>query len=181
MKEVKSPKKPLIYYYGIVLLVIFLFNIIFNMFILPSMYQQQVVEVDYGKFMDMIDAKDIGMVQVEDTQILFTDKEGTSIYETVPMDDPTLTERLHEAGAQFTRVMEEPASPLMSLFLTTILPITDIRWTGAVHEQEADKPGGRQKCMTFGKSNAKVYVPSTQGIRFTDVAAKTRPKRACRK
>ena len=69
MKEVKSPKKPLIYYYGIVLLVIFLFNIIFNMFILPSMYQQQVVEVDYGKFMDMIDAKDIGMVQVEDTQI----------------------------------------------------------------------------------------------------------------
>ncbi|HIU47655.1 MAG TPA: ATP-dependent zinc metalloprotease FtsH [Candidatus Fimadaptatus faecigallinarum] len=176
MKEVKSPKKPLIYYYGIVLLVIFLFNIIFNMFILPSMYQQQVVEVDYGKFMDMIDAKDIGMVQVEDTQILFTDKEGTSIYETVPMDDPTLTERLHEAGAQFTRVMEEPASPLMSLFLTTILPILIFVGLGQYMSKKLINQAGGKNAMTFGKSNAKVYVPSTQGIRFTDVAGEDEAK-----
>ena len=100
MKEVKSPKKSLLYYYGIVLLIIFLFNIL----ITPMISKNQVV-------------------QVEDTQILFTDKEGAVVYRTGPMEDPTLTERLHESGAQFGRVIEEPASPLLTLFMTTILPI----------------------------------------------------------
>ena len=95
MKEVKSPKKPLIYYYGIVLLIIFLFNIL----IMPMLAQGQVVEVDYGTFMDMIEAKKIGTVQVEDNQILFTDKESAVVYKTGVMEDPTLTERLHDSGA----------------------------------------------------------------------------------
>ena len=107
MKEVKSPKKPLIYYYGIVLLILFLFNLI----VTPLLAQGQVVEVDYGTFMQMIEDKDIGMVQVEDSQILFTDKDNAVIYETGAMDDPTLTQRLFDAGAQFTRVVEEPMSP----------------------------------------------------------------------
>ena len=102
MKEVKSPKKPLLYYYGIVLLIILLFNL----FITPMLSQRQVVEVDYGTFMDMIEEENIGVVQVEDTQILFTDRDGTLIYKTVPMEDPTLTQRLHDAGANFERVME---------------------------------------------------------------------------
>lgn len=119
MKEVKSPKKSLLYYYGIVLLIIFLFNIL----ITPMISKNQVVEVDYGAFMDLIEKKNIGVVQVEDTQILFTDKEGAVVYRTGPMEDPTLTERLHESGAQFGRVIEEPASPLLTLFMTTILPI----------------------------------------------------------
>ena len=95
MKEVKAPKRPLIYYYGIVLLIILLFN----MLVTPMLTRNQVVEVSYGTFMDMIEEKDIGVVQVEDSQILFTNKEGSVVYKTGPMDDPTLTERLHDAGA----------------------------------------------------------------------------------
>ena len=90
MKEVKSPKKPLIYYYCVVLLIILLFNLL----ITPLLTRNQVTEVDYGTFMDMIDQQDIGIVQVEDTQILFTDKSETAVYKTGPMEDPTLTERL---------------------------------------------------------------------------------------
>lgn len=111
MKEVKTPKKPLLYYYGIVLLIIFLFNLL----VTPILSQRQVTEVDYGTFMDMIEEQNIGVVQVEDTQIVFTDKEGSQVYATGPMEDPTLTERLHDAGAQFGRVIEEPASPAAQL------------------------------------------------------------------
>ena len=119
MKEVKSPKKPLLYYYGIVLLIIFAFNLL----VAPMLTQSQVTEVDYGTFMDMIDQGDIGIVQVEDSQIVFTDKDETKVYTTGPMEDPTLTERLHDCGAKFDRVIEEPASPLLSFLLTFILPI----------------------------------------------------------
>ena len=119
MKEVKSPKKPLIYYYGIVLLIIFLFNILVR----PMLLQGQVVEVDYGAFMDKISEKKIDVVQVEDTQILFTDKDDSVVYKTGIMEDPTLTQRLYDAGAQFGKVIEEPMSPLVSIFLTVILPI----------------------------------------------------------
>ena len=119
MKEVKTPKRPLIYYYCIVLLCILLFNLL----VAPMLSRSQVTEVDYGTFMDMIEDKDIGAVQVEDTQILFTNKDQTVVYEVTPMEDPTLTERLHEAGASFTRVMEEPISPIWSFFLSFVLPI----------------------------------------------------------
>ena len=174
MKEVKSPKKPLIYYYGIVLLSIFLFN----MLITPMLTQNQVTEVDYGTFMDMIEEKNIGIVQVEDTQILFTDKDETLVYKTSPMEDPTLTQRLHDAGAKFDRVVEEPASPLVTLFFTTVLPILIFVALGQYMSRKLMNQAGGKNAMTFGmgKSNAKVYVPSTQGIRFADVAGEDEAK-----
>ena len=174
MKEVKSPKKPLLYYYGIVLLIIFLFNIL----VAPLLSQNQVVEVDYGTFMDMIDEQDIGVVQIEDTQILFTNQDGTQAYKTGPMEDPTLTQRLHDAGAQFGRVIEEPTSPLLGWFLTIILPILIFVGLGQYMSKKLMNQAGGKNALSFGmgKSNAKVYVPSTQGIRFSDVAGEDEAK-----
>ena len=175
MKEVKTPKKPLLYYYGIVLLIIFLFNLL----VTPILSQRQVTEVDYGTFMDMIEEQNIGVVQVEDTQIVFTDKEGSQVYATGPMEDPTLTERLHDAGAQFGRVIEEPASPLLSWFLTIILPILIFVGLGQyMRKKLMEQAGGGKGSMAFGmgKSSAKVYVQSTKGIRFSDVAGEDEAK-----
>ncbi len=174
MKEVKSPKKPLIYYYGIVLLIILLFNLL----VTPLLSRQQVVEVDYGTFMDMIEEKDIDTVQVEDTQILFTDKDGGEVYQTTPMEDPTLTERLHEAGAQFDRVVEEPISPIWSFLLSFVLPILIFVGIGQYMSKKLMEQAGGKNAMSFGmgKSNAKVYVQSTKGIRFSDVAGEDEAK-----
>lgn len=175
MKEVKTPKKPLFYYYGVVLLIILLFNIL----VTPMLSQRQVVEVDYGTFMDMIDEKNIGMVQVEDSQILFTDKDGAVVYETTPMEDPTLTERLHDSGAEFTRVIEEPISPIWSFLLTFVLPILIFVGLGQFMSKKLmEQAGGGKGSMAFGmgKSNAKVYVQSTKGIRFSDVAGEDEAK-----
>ena len=174
MKEVKSPKKPLLYYYGIVLLIIFLFNIL----VAPLLSQNQVVEVDYGTFMDMIDEQDIGVVQIEDTQILFTNQDETQAYKTGPMEDPTLAQRLHDAGAQFGRVIEEPTSPLLGWFLTIILPILIFVGLGQYMSKKLMNQAGGKNALSFGmgKSNAKVYVPSTQGIRFSDVAGEDEAK-----
>ena len=174
MKEIKSPKKPLIYYYAIVLLIIFLFNLL----IAPLLSQRQVTEVDYGTFMDMIEQCNIGIVQVEDTQILFTDRDKTEIYKTSPMEDPTLAERLHDAGAEFDRVVETPASPLLSWFLTIVLPILIFVGLGQYMSKKLMNQAGGKNAMSFGmgKSNAKVYVPSTQGIRFADVAGEDEAK-----
>ena len=172
MKEVKSPRKPLIYYYAIVLLIIFLFNLI----VTPLLNQSQVEEVDYGTFMDMIDERNIGLVQVEDTQILFTDKEQTKVYATGPMEDPTLTERLHDAGATFARVYEETMSPLLSILLTTVLPIVIFIAIGQYMSKKLMEQAGGKNSLSFGKSNAKIYVQSTQGIRFSDVAGEDEAK-----
>ncbi len=174
MKEVKSPKRPLLYYYCIVLLIIFLFN----MLITPMLTANQVTSVDYGTFMDMIDEGNIGRVQVEDSQILFTDKAGTTVYETVPMEDPTLTERLHDSGAEFARVMEESTSPFWSFLLSFVLPILIFVGLGQyMNKKLMDQMGGKN-AMSFGmgKSNAKVYVQSTKGIRFADVAGEDEAK-----
>ena len=119
MKEVRSPKRPMIFYYCMVLLIIFLFNIL----IAPLLGHSQVTEVGYNTFMDMIDEKDIGLVQIEDTEIIFTNKEQSKTYETTAMEDPGLAERLHNCGAEFERIIEEPVSPLFSILLTTVLPI----------------------------------------------------------
>ena len=174
MKEVKSPQKPLIYYYGIVLLIILLFNLL----VTPLLSRQQVVEVDYGTFMDMIEEKDIDTVQVEDTQILFTDKDGGEVYQTTPMEDPTLTERLYEAGAQFDRVVEEPISPIWSFLLSFVLPILIFVGIGQYMSKKLMEQAGGKNAMSFGmgKSNAKVYVQSTKGIRFSDVAGEDEAK-----
>ena len=174
MKEVKSPKRPLLYYYCIVLLIILLFN----MLITPLLTANQVTSVDYGTFMDMIDEGNIGRVQVEDSQILFTDKAGTTVYETVPMEDPTLTERLHNSGAEFARVMEESTSPFWSFLLSFVLPILIFVGLGQyMNKKLMDQMGGKN-AMSFGigKSNAKVYVQSTKGIRFADVAGEDEAK-----
>ena len=119
MKEVKQPKKPIIYYYGIVLLII----LIFNMVVAPLITNARVKEVDYGTFMKMIEEKSIGSVEVNDSEIIFTDKDEKQIYKTGEMNDPNLTDRLYESGAKFTRNIEKGMSPLLSFFLSFILPI----------------------------------------------------------
>jgi len=176
MKEVKSPKKPLIYYYCIVLLVL----MVFNSFILPLLARQQIKEVDYGTFMTMTEKGEIGKVEIESNQILFTDKDGETIYKTGVMNDPGLTERLHASGAEFASEIVEEASPLMTFFLTWILPVVFFVAIGQLlYKKMSEKMGGGPNSMMFGlgNSNAKVYVPSTDGgIRFADVAGEDEAK-----
>ena len=175
MKEVKTPKKPLVYYYGIVLIII----MIFNFLIAPMISRSQVEEVGYGTFMDMIEEGNIGVVEVEDSQILFTDKEETTIYKTSPMEDPTLTQRLHDIGAEFNRVIEEPVSPIWSFLLSFVLPILIFTALGQYMSKKLmEQAGGGKNSLAFGmgKSNAKVYVQSTKGIKFSDVAGEDEAK-----
>ena len=176
MKEVKSPKKPLIYYYCIVLLVL----MVFNSFIVPLIARQQIKEVDYGTFMSMTEKGEIGKVEIESNQILFTDKDGETIYKTGVMNDPGLTERLHASGAEFASEIVEEASPLMSFLLTWILPVVFFVALGQLlYKKMIEKMGGGPNSMMFGlgNSNAKVYVPSTDGgIRFADVAGEDEAK-----
>ena len=176
MKEVKSPKKPLIYYYAIVLLVL----MVFNSLILPLIAKRQIKEVDYGTFMTMTEKGEIGKVEIESNQILFTDKGGETIYKTGVMNDPGLTERLHASGAEFASEIVEEASPLMSFLLTWILPVVFFVALGQLlYKKMSEKMGGGPNSMMFGlgNSNAKVYVPSTDGgIRFADVAGEDEAK-----
>ncbi len=174
MKEVKSPRKPLIYYYGIVLLAI----LVFNMVVSPLLMNARVKEVDYGTFMKMIEEKNIGSVEVTDSEIVFTDKENTQIYKTGEMNDPTLTERLYASGAKFTRNIEKGVSPLLSFFLTFILPILIFAALGQYMAKKMMSHAGGPNAMAFGmgKSSAKVYVPSSDGIRFADVAGEDEAK-----
>ena len=174
MKEVKTPKKPLIYYYGIVLLII----LAFNMIISPMIANAKVKEVDYGTFMKMIEEKNIGKVEVDDSEIYFTDKNNEQIYKTGIMDDPTLTERLYTSGATFARNIQKEMSPLLSFFLTFIMPILIFAVLGQYLAKKMMSQAGGPNAMAFGigKSNAKVYVPSTDGIRFSDVAGEDEAK-----
>ena len=174
MKEVKSPRKPLLYYYGIVLLILFLFN----MFVTPMIMENRVKEVDYGTFMNMTEDKNIGEVEISDSQILFTDKAETQIYKTGTMDDPNLTERLYEAGATFSKNIEKKTSPLLSGLLTVFLPIIVFIIIGQIMGRKLIEHAGGKNAMSFGmgKSNAKVYVQSTEGIHFDDVAGEDEAK-----
>ncbi|EET62267.1 ATP-dependent metallopeptidase HflB [Marvinbryantia formatexigens DSM 14469] len=174
MKEVKNPKKPLIYYYGIVLLVLFLFNLI----VTPLLMQRQITEVDYGTFMSMIEEKNIGNVEVDSSRILFTDKDNTVLYETGAMNDPTLVQRLYESGAKFSQDMEQTTSPLMSFLLTFVLPLVIFIGLGQYMTKKIMSQMGGKNAMSFGmgKSNAKVYVQSTEGIHFSDVAGEDEAK-----
>ena len=174
MKEVKSPKKPLLYYYGIVVAVIFLANL----FLTPLLNRAQVTEVDYGTFMTMIQDKQIGRVEVEDSQILFTDKDSGQIYKTGVMNDPTLTERLYESGATFARDIEQTTSPILSSFLSFVLPLVIFIALGQYMNKKLMEQMGGKNSMSFGmgKSNAKIYVQSTAGIRFDDVAGEEEAK-----
>ena len=175
MKEVKSPKKPLIFYYGIALLVIVLFNVIVS----PMLVKARVTEVDYGTFMSMIEQKKIGNVEVEDDQIIFTDKDDAKkIYKTGAMNDPTLTQRLYDSGAKFSKDIETTTSPLVSFLLTFVLPLIIFIGLGQYMGKKLMEQAGGKNSMAFGfgKSNAKVYVPSTQGIHFSDVAGEDEAK-----
>ena len=174
MKEVKQPKKPIIYYYGIVLLII----LIFNMVVAPLITNTRVKEVDYGTFMKMIEEKSIGSVEVNDSEIIFTDKDEKQIYKTGEMNDPNLTDRLYESGAKFTRNIEKGMSPLLSFFLSFILPILIFAALGQYVGKKMMSQAGGPNAMSFGlgKSNAKVYVPSSDGIRFADVAGEDEAK-----
>ena len=175
MKEVKSPKKPLLFYYGITLLVILLFNFI----VVPLLSQEEVVtEVDYSTFMRMIEEKQIGKVQVGSDQILFTDKDNQNIYATGAMEDATLTERLYECGATFTKEIEQADTSIWSSLLSYLLPILIFAALGRFMSKRLMEQAGGKNAMSFGmgKSNARVYVQSTQGIRFSDVAGEDEAK-----
>ena len=175
MKEVKSPKRPLLYYYIVIVSVIFLFNLIFT----PSMMRQQVQEVDYGTFMSMIDEKNIGMVQVDDSEVVFTNKDNTMVYSTGAMNDPTLTQRLYDSGAKFTKEVQKTMSPLLSFLVTGVLPLLIFIAIGQYMSKKLMEQAGGKNAMSFGspgKSNARMYVQSTKGIHFSDVAGEDEAK-----
>ena len=175
MDEIKSPKKPLIFYYIIVMAILLLLNL----FAVPKMMQMSITEVDYGTFMTMTENKEIGQVEIEDNQILFTDQSGDKIYKTGLMDDPGLTERLYDSGAKFSSEIVEQASPIANFLLTWVFPVVLFVVVGQlVSRYMMKKMGGGNNAMSFGmgKSNAKVYVKSTTGIKFADVAGEDEAK-----
>lgn len=175
MNEVKTPKKPLIYYYGIVLLLLMLFNFL----AMPWLAQRQVSEVDYGTFMSMTNNQQIGQVEIQDNQIIFTNKDNSKIYRTGLMNDPGLVDRLYLSGAQFTSEIVQEMSPLASFLITWILPLIIFAAIGqSMQKKLMDKAGGGGNSMSFGmgKSNAKVYVKSSEGIKFSDVAGEDEAK-----
>ncbi len=166
MKEVKKPKKPLIFYYGIVMAALLLFNLL----ILPWLARRQIQEVDYGTFMTMTENGELGEVEIQSNQILFTDKDMTQIYKTGPIEDPGLVERLHAAGVTFSSEIVEQASPLASLLLYWVLPIAVFIGIGQfMSKRLMDRAGGNSLMFNTGKANAKVYVSSSDGIHFSDV------------
>ena len=176
MKEVKTPRKPLAIYYAIVLLMLLLLNFV----LLPWMEERQIKEVDYGTFMTMTEEKNIGRVDIESNQIIFTDKDETQVYKTGLMNDTGLTERLYDAGATFSSEIVEQSSPVLSFLIWFVLPIILFSAIGnQINKKLMEKAGGGPGSMMFGgmgKSNAKVYVQSTAGIRFADVAGEDEAK-----
>ncbi len=175
MNEIKKPKKPLLFYYGIALLVI----VLFNMLIMPLFAERKVETVSYDVFMTMTEEQNVGKVEIQSNQIVFTDKSDEKIYKTGLVDDPELTKRLHTNGAQFaSEIIEEP-SFLANLLFSWVLPIAIFILLGRFMSKKLmEKAGGGQSSMMFnmGKSNAKVYVKSSSGIKFADVAGEEEAK-----
>lgn len=168
MNEVNRPRKPLLIFYIAVLLILFLWNSM----IVPMVAEQEIKEVDYGTFMTMTEKNQIGKVQIGSNKILFTNKDGSKTYKTGIMNDPDLVNRLHASGAEFTSEIVEEMSPAASFFLNWILPIIIFVVLGQyLSRRMMDKAGGGPGSMMFnlGKSNAKVYVKSSDGIKFSDV------------
>ena len=174
MNEVKTPKKPLIYYYVIAMLVLLLINFL----LVPWLAQREILEVDYGTFITMTNEKQIGQVEVQEqeNQILFTNKDNTAIYKTGMMDDPLLTERLYESGAKFSGEIIEQASPLVTFLVSWVLPIVIFIGLGQYMTKKLMQRAGGPNAMSFGKSNAKIYVKSSDGIHFSDVAGEDEAK-----
>ena len=176
MQEVKSPKRPMIFYYIIALVAILCINFL----LLPALEQRQVKEVDYGTFMTMIDEKQIDSVNIESNQIIFTDKSGDTVYKTGIIEDPNLVTRLQESCAKFSSEIIEPTSPIISFLMACLLPMLIMIALGQwLSKKMLSKMGGGMNSMQFGmggKSNAKVYVKSSSGIKFSDVAGEDEAK-----
>ena len=174
MNEVKNPKRPMYFYYGIVLIVLLLLN----MFAMPYLTERQVQEVDYGTFMQMTEKHEIGKVEVEQNQIVFTNKDESKIYKTGIMDDPQLTQRLYDSCEKFSSDIVEQMSPLMSFIVSWGIPLLIFFALGQWMSKRLMKNAGGANSMMFGmgKSNAKVYVKSSEGIRFADVAGEDEAK-----
>ena len=174
MNEVKTPKKPLIYYYGIALLILMLFNFL----AMPWLAKRQIKEVDYGTFMTMTENQEIGQVEIQENQILFTNKDESQVYKTGLMNDPDLVTRLHSSGAVFASEIVEQMSPFLSILLSWVLPIVIFIGIGQMMSKRMMDKAGSGNAMTFGmgRSNAKIYVKSSSGIKFSDVAGEDEAK-----
>ena len=176
MNEVKSPKKPVLMYY----VIIFLLVILFNSAVMPAWREQQVKEVDYSTFMNLTDEKKIDKVEVDENQILFTEKGDTKqTYKTALMNDPQLVSRLHDSGVTFTGQIVDKMNPILSILLSWVLPILIFFWIGQyMNKRFMKNMGGGPGAMQFGlgKSNAKIFVKPTDGIRFADVAGEDEAK-----
>ena len=174
MNEVKRPKKPLIFYYVIAMVIL----LAINLFTVPWLAQRQVKEVDYGTFLQMAEDKDLGRVEVQETenQIIFTNKDETAIFKTGMMPDPDLTQRLDDSGAQFSGQILEQANPIIAFLVSWVLPIAIFIILGQWMSKKLMQRAGGPNAMSFGKSNAKVYVKSSEGIKFSDVAGEDEAK-----
>lgn len=174
MEEIKKPKKPLIFYYAIVVIVLLLINLL----TVPWLAQRQVKEVDYGTFLQMAQDQDLGLVEVQESenQIIFTDKEENTIYKTGMMPDPDLTQRLADSGAKFSGEIIEQANPILTFLVSWVLPIVIFIAIGQYMSKKLMQRAGGPNAMMFGKSNAKVYVKSSEGIKFSDVAGEDEAK-----
>lgn len=174
MEEIKKPKKPLIFYYAVVVIVLLLINLL----TVPWLAQRQVKEVDYGTFLQMAQDQDLGLVEVQESenQIIFTDKEENTIYKTGMMPDPDLTQRLADSGAKFSGEIIEQANPILTFLVSWVLPIVIFIAIGQYMSKKLMQRAGGPNAMMFGKSNAKVYVKSSEGIKFSDVAGEDEAK-----
>ena len=167
MNEVKKPRRSLLFYYFVVMLVLVLFNTI----LMPIFNSWEIKQVDYGTFISMTEKGEVGLVEVQDNQIIFTDKDKETIYKTGKMDDPGLTERLYASGAEFSGEIVEESSPILTMLLSWLLPIILFVALGQfLSRKMMDKAGGPQSMMfNMGGSKARVYVKSSDGIKFSDV------------
>ncbi|MBQ7036173.1 MAG: ATP-dependent zinc metalloprotease FtsH [Clostridia bacterium] len=175
MNEVKTPKKPLLFYYAIVIAVL----LVFNMLVTPRLFGGRIKEVDYGTFITMTEEKNIGVVQIEDNQIVFTDKSEKNAFKTGRIEDAGMVDRLHQSGARFGAEIVKEASPFLSLLLSWVIPIALFVGVGQfLSKKMMKKMGGGPDAMMFGmgKSNAKIYVKSSSGIKFSDVAGEDEAK-----
>ena len=176
MEQVKRPKKPLMFYYTIVLIILILFNII----AMPYIKEKQIKDVDYGTFISMTEKKEIKKVELQqqDNTILFTGKDGKTIYKTAMINDPELTKRLYEAGVSFYGEEIDQSSPILVNILSWVLPILFFVALGEYMSRKLMKRAGGKNAMSFGmgKSSAKIYVKSSEGIRFRDVAGEDEAK-----
>ena len=177
LKEVKPPRKPIIFYYGIILLVI----ILLNAFVFPMISNQFIKDVDYGTFLTMVEDGEVAEVQIEGNYINFTTKNGTenNVYRTGVIDDPQLVERLHNENIQFSKVIPREMSPLLSFLMFWILPLVIFILIGRYFSKKMmEKMGGGASPMSFGKSKAKIYVQAETGFTFDDVAGQEEAKEA---